>query len=556
MIHLNPVMSDPNTQKKTKYIFVTGGVVSSLGKGICASSLGVLLKSQGYSVTIQKFDPYLNLDPGTMSPYQHGEVFVTDDGCETDLDLGHYERFIDQSLSRLNNITSGMVYWNVLNKERDGEYLGNTVQIIPHVTNEIKERIEAPLREQHFDVIITEIGGTIGDIESLPFVEAIRQFQFNHKADCVHIHLTLVPYLTTSGEFKTKPTQHSVKELRSIGIQPEIIICRSLMPLTKDIKQKIALFCDVDQRGVISAMDVESIYDVPLVLENEELDKVVCEELGLEIRPGDLDMWKKYVQGLHDPTAKVIKIALVGKYVGLNDCYISVVESLRHAAVENGAKVEIEWVNSEDIEKDTAQTYLDGVCGVLIPGGFGERGFEGKIAAAKYAREKNIPMLGLCLGMHVLSVEYARNVIGIKHAQSGEFKDKATDKIIDIMPGQRGAKKGGTMRLGAYPCKVKPKTVLHKAYQQAEISERHRHRFEFNNKYRKGFEENGMVFSGTSPDDKLVEVMELPDKHFYLACQFHPEFKSRPGKAHPLFREFVAAAKHFSGVQQSLPYES
>jgi len=538
---------------KTKFIFVTGGVVSSLGKGIASASLGRLLKTQGYSVTIQKFDPYLNLDPGTMSPYQHGEVFVTEDGCETDLDLGHYERFLDQNLSRLNNVTSGMVYWEVLSKERRGDYLGHTVQIIPHVTNEIKKRITALLEKDEFDIVITEIGGTIGDIESLPFVEAIRQFQFENKEDCIHIHVTLVPYLETSGEFKTKPTQHSVKELRAIGIHPDVILCRSVKPINTDIKDKIALFCDVSAESVISAVDVTSIYDVPLVLEKERLDQVVCQKLNLKHKPSDLDQWKQYIRVLHDPNMEVVKVAIVGKYVDLSDCYLSVVEALRHAAVANECKIEIIWVGAEKLETKPVEHYLSGVGGILIPGGFGSRGVEGKIKAVGFARENDVPFLGLCLGMHVAVIEFGRSVLKLKNTHSSEFVKNAENPVIDLLSSQKDvADKGGTMRLGQYPCVIKAKSKLAEAYGTLKVVERHRHRYEFNNAYRKQFTKAGMVLSGISPDNKLVEVIELPKLNSFVACQFHPEFKSRPGKSHPLFRQFVAAAKVSTGIQQQL----
>ena len=524
----------------TKYIFITGGVVSSLGKGIVAASLGVLLKSKGMKVTIQKFDPYLNLDPGTMSPYQHGEVFVTEDGCETDLDLGHYERFIDLSLSRLNNVTSGMIFWEVLTKERRGDYLGNTVQIIPHVTNEIKGRIF----KEDFDVVITEIGGTVGDIESQPFLEAIRQFQNERRADCAHVHLTLIPYLGHSGEFKTKPTQHSVKELRGLGIHPDVIVCRTMHALSFEIKQKIALFCDVPPECVISAQDADSIYEVPLMLEQERLDEVVVSRLGLPIRPSQLQEWKSFVDTIKKQDIPSVKIALVGKYTSLSDSYLSVVEALKHAAAANECQVDIHWVEAEKIEEDGAQKHLSGVVGILIPGGFGNRGIEGKILAAQYARENNIPYLGLCLGMHIAAIEFARHVLKLPEAHSTEFNGQTADPVIDILADQRHIKKkGGTMRLGAYPCHVRPNTLLHKAYGTSEISERHRHRYEFNNAYRKQFESHGMIISGTAPDDSLVEVIELKRNIFHLGCQYHPEFKSRPYKSHPLFKEFVRAAR-------------
>ncbi len=532
------------TTQKTKFIFITGGVVSSLGKGIVAASLGVLLKSQGYRVGIQKFDPYLNLDPGTMSPYQHGEVFVTEDGCETDLDLGHYERFIDENLSRLNNVTSGMIFWEVLNKERRGDYLGNTVQIIPHITNEIKHRIVQSLEKEPYDVLITEIGGTVGDIESLPFLEGIRQFQYENRADCAHIHVTLVPYLNASGEFKTKPTQHSVKDLREIGIHADVIVCRSTHALSFDLKQKIALFCDVAPHCVVTSQDAESIYELPLMLEQEKLDEVIIEKLGLTKKPSHMDEWKSFVDSIHNKENPAIKIAIVGKYTSLSDSYLSVVEALKHAAAATACRVDIEWLEAEVIEQEGAAKHLMGVVGILIPGGFGSRGIEGKILAAQFARERDIPYLGLCLGMHIAVIEYARHVMGHADAHSTEFNPDSSYPVIDFLPDQKDLqKKGGTMRLGAYPCKINPQTKLFEAYQTDAIQERHRHRYEFNNAYRQEFESKGMVFSGTSPDQKLVEVIELPQASWYVACQFHPEFKSRPYKSHPLFREFVRHAK-------------
>ena len=524
-----------------------------MGKGIAAASLGVLLKHQGYNVTIQKFDPYLNVDPGTMSPYQHGEVFVTDDGCETDLDLGHYERFIDKSLSRANNITSGMVYWDVLNKERRGDYLGATVQIVPHITNEIKARITQTLDDDPADIIITEIGGTVGDIESLPFIEAIRQFQYENENDCVHVHLTLVPYLESSGEFKTKPTQHSTKELRAIGIQPDIILCRSHMPIDKDIKRKVAMFCDVKADSVIAAHNAKSIYDVPLILEQQGMDRVICNKLGLAESKSDLEEWKRFVQNMHDPTNLSVKIAIVGKYTNLSDCYLSVVESLRHAAANTNCNIEIKWVNSEDLRSDTVAAQLNDVDGVLIPGGFGERGIKGKVQAAKFAREQRIPYLGLCLGMQVAAIDFAQHVCGLTDAMSVEFDADSPHPVIHLMDTQEDVvNKGGTMRLGHYPCSVQPNTQLHALYGESLIYERHRHRYEFNNDYKAQFESNGLVFSGICPDNNLVEVIENPNHPFFMACQYHPEFKSRPLKPHPLFYGFVEAAKAFTGTQQEL----
>lgn len=510
-----------------------------------ASSLGMLLKSQGYSVTIQKFDPYLNVDPGTMSPIQHGEVFVTEDGCETDLDLGHYERFLNQNLSRLNNVTSGMIFWDVLNKERQGDYLGKTVQIIPHVTNEIKARIQAPLSKEHFDFVITEIGGTVGDIESLPFLEAIRQFQYQNRDDCVHMHLTLVPQLSATGEFKTKPTQHSVKELREIGILANVIVCRSPEPLTYEIKEKIALFCDVAPEAVITSVDAASIYDVPLILENERLDAVVLNHLKMPIREKSMAAWIKYIEEIHRPERPEVAIAIVGKYTQLSDSYFSVTEALSHAAAANHCRVTVKWVDSEEIEKNGAESFLNSVNGILIPGGFGGRGTEGKIAAAKYAREHNVPYFGLCLGLHIAVVEFARNVLNLPAAHSTEFNENTPDPIIHIMEHQKAVrKKGGTMRLGACDCNVKPGSHLFDAYQQSVISERHRHRYEFNNAYREQFEAAGMTITGTSPDGQLVEVVEIPSQKWFLACQFHPEFKSRPANPHPLFVQFIAAASN------------
>jgi CTP synthase len=531
--------------RPTKYIFITGGVVSSLGKGIVAASLGVLLKGRGFNVTIQKFDPYLNLDPGTMSPYQHGEVFVTDDGCETDLDLGHYERFIDQSLTRKNNVTSGMIYWEVLTKERRGDYLGNTVQIIPHVTNEIKRRIKG-LEEDpgDFDVVITEVGGTVGDIEGLPFLEAIRQFEFEHRGDTMHIHVTLVPYLDTSGEHKTKPTQHSVKELREIGISPDVIVCRSDIILSQELKDKIALFSDVDPKNVVTSIDAESIYDCPLILESEGLDAAVVKTLQLPERELQIDDWNHYVDIVHRKDNPEVKVAIVGKYTSLSDAYLSVVEALKHGAAANHCNVAIHWVDAESLDSDSALSQLDGVHGILIPGGFGDRGIQGKLRAARYARERQIPYFGLCLGMHIAVIEFARHVLNFDGADSTEFNSKTEYPVIDYLPDQRGmSQKGGTMRLGAYDCQVQPDTKLDDAYKQEIISERHRHRYEFNNEFREAFERAGMVFSGLSPKGDLVEVVELKDHPWFLACQFHPEFKSRPYKSHPLFRKFIQSCR-------------
>ncbi len=531
--------------KHSKYIFVTGGVTSSLGKGIVGASLGMLLKSQGFNITLQKFDPYLNVDPGTMSPFQHGEVFVTDDGSETDLDLGHYERFIDTNLTQVNNITSGMIYSKVLAKERRGDYLGNTVQIIPHVTNEIKHHISEVNKNNNFDIVITEIGGTIGDIESLPFLEAIRQFQFSNKENCMHIHLTLIPYLNASGEFKTKPTQHSVKELRTIGIHPDMIICRCNEAFPEELKDKIALFCDVKREAVITCPDSSSIYEVPLHLEKENIDKVTLNRLSLKHSKNNLDAWKNYIHITQKTNKPKIKIGLVGKYTSLSDAYLSVIEALKHAAASNITDCEIIWINSEELEKSKNISKLKLCNGILIPGGFGDRGINGKIMAAKFARENNIPYLGLCLGMHIAVIEFAQNILKLENAHSSEFDPKTNNPVIDFLPQQRQIQqKGGTMRLGAYPCSIKKNTKLFKSYQKENISERHRHRYEFNNTYKPIFEENGMIFSGTSPMGDLVEVIELKNHPWFIACQFHPEFKSRPYKSHPLFHSFIEASKN------------
>ena len=529
--------------KETKYIFITGGVTSSLGKGIVGASLGVLLKGQGFNVTLQKFDPYLNLDPGTMSPYQHGEVFVTEDGCETDLDLGHYERFIDTNLSRVNNITSGMIFSEVLAKERRGDYLGNTVQIIPHVTNEIEKHIIAANKSNEFDIIITEIGGTIGDIESLPFLEAIRQFQFKNKANCTHIHLTLIPYLEASGEFKTKPTQHSVKELRTIGIKSDIIICRSHIPFPNSIKDKIALFCDVESNEVIMCPDAPSIYNVPLALEKEDILKTLSHKLNFDLQESELKEWKEYINIIHKENKPKVKIALVGKYTSLSDSYLSVTEAINHAAAANYCDTDVTYIDSEKLNETNTHELLKDHDGILIPGGFGDRGIEGKISAAKYARENNIPYFGLCLGMHIAIIEFARNILKLESAHSTEFNQNTDYPVIDFLPQQRQIyEKGGTMRLGSYPCLIEKNSKLFDAYKEEKIYERHRHRYEFNNDFKKTFEANGGVFSGISPDGNLVEVFEIKDHKWFLACQFHPEFKSRPYKSHPLFLNFIKAA--------------
>ncbi|WP_194190185.1 CTP synthase [Clostridium chrysemydis] len=529
--------------KNTKYIFVTGGVVSALGKGITAASLGRLLKNRGLNVSIQKFDPYLNVDPGTMSPYQHGEVFVTDDGAETDLDLGHYERFIDENLTQNSNVTTGRIYWSVISKERRGEYLGGTVQVIPHITNAIKERVYRVSKERDVDVVITEIGGTVGDIESQPFLEAIRQVRSEVGPENVcFIHVTLVPYLGKAGELKTKPTQHSVKELRSIGIQPDIIVCRSEKELSEDIKNKIGLFCNIEGRAVIQNLDAEHLYAVPLMLHNEGLDDLVCEKLHIKTREIDNSAWEDMVSRLVS-LKKNVKIALVGKYVELHDAYISVVESLSHGGLDNDANVEIEWINAEEIEGKDINKYLEGVDGVLVPGGFGDRGVEGKIEAIRWARENKVPFLGICLGMQCAVIEFARNVVGYKDAHSSELNEETTHPVIDIMPEQKDIEDlGGTMRLGLYPCKLSKDTKAMDSYKDEVIYERHRHRYEFNNEYRTEIEEAGMTISGTSPDGRLVEIVEIKDHPWFVAAQFHPELKSRPNRPHPLFKEFVKAA--------------
>ncbi|MCF6097545.1 CTP synthase [Thermovorax subterraneus] len=530
---------------RTKFIFITGGVVSSLGKGITAASLGRLLKSRGLSVFMQKFDPYINVDPGTMSPYQHGEVFVTEDGAETDLDLGHYERFIDVNLTRDSNVTTGQIYWSVITKERRGDYLGATVQVIPHITNEIKERITRIARQSSPDVVITEIGGTVGDIESLPFLEAIRQLKADvGKDNVLYIHVTLVPYLGSAGELKTKPTQHSVKELRSIGIQPDIIVCRTEKRLSRELKEKIALFCNVEPEAVIQNYDVKSIYEVPLVLKKEGLDEVVAKKLGFDGRKADLSEWEAMVEKVKNPSNKVT-IALVGKYVELHDAYLSVAEALCHGGIANDARVDIKWVHSEELESDGAdiKEVLADVSGILVPGGFGDRGIEGKIKAIRYARENKIPFFGICLGMQCAVIEFARNVCGLKGAHSTEFEPKTPYPVIDLMPEQKGVKeKGGTMRLGKYPCRLVPGTKAFEAYGEEMIDERHRHRYEFNNDYRDTLGRSGMVIAGQSPDGRLVEIIEIKDHPWFVGVQFHPEFKSRPNRPHPLFRDFVKAA--------------
>ncbi len=537
--------------KNTKYIFVTGGVVSSLGKGITAASLGRLLKSRGYKVTIQKFDPYINIDPGTMSPYQHGEVFVTDDGAEADLDLGHYERFIDINLSKNSNVTTGKIYQSVINKERRGDYLGGTVQVIPHITNEIKERVFRVGKQDNADFVITEIGGTVGDIESLPFLEAIRQVKKEvGKNDVLYIHVTLVPYISAAGELKTKPTQHSVKELRSIGISPDILVCRSEKPISKEMREKMAMFCDVDPDAVIQNLTAKSIYEVPMLMEEQGLDTIVLRKLEMEDKPKDMSGWHDMVKRILKKYEQKVTIAVVGKYVALQDAYISITESLRHAAVANETELEIRWVNAEEIE--AAGTDMDevmaGVDGILVPGGFGNRGIEGKIKAVQYAREHKIPFFGICLGMQCAVIEFARHVCGMSDANSSEFNPESEHPVIDLMPEQLDVEDmGGTMRLGLYPCKVYPNTLTSKAYNEELIYERHRHRYEFNNAFREAIVSKGLVLGGTLPNGRLVEIVELPESEhpWFLGAQFHPEFKSRPTHAHPLFHDFVAAAvKH------------
>ena len=526
-----------------KYIFVTGGVVSGLGKGITAASLGRLLKARGLKVAAQKLDPYINVDPGTMSPYQHGEVYVTEDGAETDLDLGHYERFIDENLNKFSNLTTGKVYWNVLNKERKGEYLGSTVQIIPHVTNEIKEFVYRVGKETDADVIITEIGGTIGDIESQAFIEAVRQISLEvGKENSLFIHVTLVPFLSGSDEHKSKPTQHSVKELQGMGVKPDVIILRADEPLEESIFNKIALFCNVKKDCVIENITLPVLYEAPLMLEKSNFSEVVCRELGINAPAPDLTEWEEMVDRIKN-LHKTVKIALVGKYVALHDAYLSVAEALRHAGYLLGAKVEILWTDSETVTENNVADILKDADGILVPGGFGNRGIEGKIIAAKYARENNVPYLGICLGMQTAVIEFARNVAGIKDADSGEFKPNGANKVIDFLPDQsETVNKGGTLRLGAYPLKINENTKLFECYKTLEVFERHRHRYEFNNDYRDVLTKNGLVIGGTSPDGYIVETIENPKCDFFVGVQFHPEFKSRPDKPHPLFCGLISAA--------------
>ncbi len=525
-----------------KYIFITGGVVSSLGKGIASASLGLLLKSRGLRVAVQKFDPYINVDPGTMNPFQHGEVYVTDDGAESDLDLGHYERFLDTSTSRQNNSTTGQIYYEVISKERRGDYLGATVQVIPHITDEIKKRIGQLGLSGKYDVIITEVGGTVGDIESLPFLEAIRQFTLHiGRRNALNIHVTLVPYIKSAGELKTKPTQHSVKTLLEIGVQPDILICRTERRLSKEMKEKIALFCNVESQSVVEGRDVDSIYEIPLLFEKEGLDKIVIEKLNLKCGKSDLRQWSRTVNRIKNPSDHVT-IGVVGKYTDLKDAYKSINESFIHAGADNDVAVELKWIRAEDLDVTNLDEYLGDISGLLIPGGFGERGVEGKIKAIGYVRERNIPFFGICLGLQCAIIEFARNVCGMKGANSTEFR-KTKYNVIDLMIDQRGVKNlGGTMRLGAYPCIVQKKTKAHQAYKKELIYERHRHRYEVNNKFRKKLSESGMIFSGLSPDNSLVEIIELPSHPWFVAGQFHPELKSRLLSPHPLFRDFVKAA--------------
>ena len=528
----------------TKYIFVTGGVVSSIGKGIVAASLGRLLKNRGLKVTIQKFDPYINVDPGTMSPYQHGEVFVTDDGAETDLDLGHYERFIDINLNKYSNVTTGKIYSEVLRKERKGEYLGETVQVIPHITNEIKEKIMRAAKMTDSDVIITEVGGTVGDIESLPFLEALRQMKADVGADNVmYIHTTLIPYLKAAGEMKTKPTQHSVKELRGLGIQPNILVVRTEQPVSQNVKNKLAQFCDVEPEAVIESPDVDTLYSIPLLLQKQGMDRIVCEHLKLETPEADMEEWKQLEEKVLNLKKKV-RIALVGKYVELPDAYISVVEALKHSGFAFDADIELDWIKAQDLTKENVAEYLKDADGILVPGGFGDRGVEGKIEAIRYARENDVPFLGICLGMQMACVEFARNVVGLEDAASAETTPETTNNIIDLMADQENIENlGGTLRLGLYPCKIKKGTKTAEAYDGADVvQERHRHRYEFNNKYRQLFEEKGLVFSGVSPDNRLVEIVELTEKKFFVGCQFHPELISRPNRPQKLIKGFVGAA--------------
>ncbi|WJH35759.1 CTP synthase [Paenibacillus sp. CC-CFT747] len=527
----------------TKYIFVTGGVVSSLGKGITAASLGRLLKNRGLKVTIQKFDPYINVDPGTMSPYQHGEVFVTDDGAETDLDLGHYERFIDINLSKNSNVTTGKVYSSVITKERRGEYLGGTVQVIPHITNEIKDRVFRAGRETQADVVITEIGGTVGDIESLPFLEAIRQIKSDiGRENVMYIHVTLIPYLKAAGELKTKPSQHSVKELRSIGIQPNMIVCRTEKPLSEDMKRKLALFCDIDANAVIEMIDADTLYEVPLMMRDQGLDEIAINHLRLQTNELDMTEWEAMVKNVKELKHQT-EIAIVGKYVALHDAYLSIVEALSHAGFASNTEVKIRWINAEEVYDHNVDELLQGVQGILVPGGFGDRGIEGKVIAIRYAREKKVPFFGICLGMQVAVIEYARNVLNLEGANSSEINPATAYPVIDLLPEQKDIEDmGGTMRLGLYPCKLAQGSLAMHCYGEELVYERHRHRYEFNNAFREQVESAGLKITGTSPDGRLVEMVELPGHPWFLAVQFHPEFTSRPNRPQALFREFIKAA--------------
>lgn len=532
----------------SKYIFVTGGVVSSLGKGIASAAIGCLLENLGLKICLQKLDPYINVDPGTMNPYQHGEVFVTDDGAETDLDLGHYERFTNLRLTRDSNVTSGKIYYDVITKERRGDYLGSTVQMVPHITNEIKAYIKRLAEKQPLDVIITEIGGTVGDIEGLPFLEAIRQMSLEvGKENVLYIHVTLIPYIKAADELKTKPTQHSVKELRSIGIQPDILLCRTERPLSDELREKIALFCNVEKEAVISAIDLDSVYEMPLLFHEQGVDRLIVKKLNLPVRKqSDLSAWKFLVSKIKNPIG-IVKIAVVGKYIGLQDAYKSIYEALTHGAIAHQYKIEIKRIDAELIESTNPDFYLSDAAGILIPGGFGPRGIEGKIAAAKYARENQIPFLGICLGMHCATIEFARNVCGLSKANSSEFDPSTPYPVITLMPEQKHITNlGGTMRLGAYPCKLIENSISYLAYKQSLIYERHRHRYEFNNEYRDLFTKFGMRIAGVSPDNRFVEIIELINHPWFVGCQFHPEFKSRPLEPHPLFREFIRAAIEFN----------
>lgn len=528
----------------TKFIFVTGGVLSSLGKGLAAASIGCLMEGRGLRVTLLKFDPYLNVDPGTMNPYQHGEVYVTEDGSETDLDLGHYERFTEAILTKDHNVTTGQVYYSVITKERRGDYLGGTVQVIPHITDEIKRAIHRVAKD--VDVVIVEVGGTVGDIEGLPFLEAIRQFRGDlGRENVIYVHLTLVPYIATAGELKSKPTQHSVKELLQIGIQPDILLCRTDRFLPKELKAKIALFCNVSEKAVITAKDVDSIYEVPLVLHKEGLDEIIVQLLDLPAHRHDLSAWERIFEKIKNPSCSTT-IAVVGKYLELKDAYKSLMEAITHGGIANECRVQVKPVDAEKFEREDPKRLLNDVYGILVPGGFGSRGIEGKIAAIRYARENKIPFFGICLGMQCAVIEFARNVCGLEKANSREFDNETPYPVIDLMPEQKGiTEMGGTMRLGSWPCDLVESTMAHKAYGTIRIDERHRHRYEVNNDYRKVLEANGMVISGVSPDGKLIEMIELPDQPWFVACQFHPEFKSRPKNPHPLFREFIRATLEY-----------